>query len=91
MKLPKLGLRQALVLLYVTRPQMDDGFYSSQVNHTFGDSGYAALRALYEHKLVRKVKAKSGMPKTSRMWRVTTKGYKYSSVIESALDTATAQ
>ena len=91
MRLPKIGLRQALVLLYVTRPDMDEGFSSGQVNHTFGDSGYAALRALHEHKLVRKVRRKSGMPDTARMWRVTKKGCQYSTEIEKALDVVTAQ
>ena len=90
MKLPKLGLRQALVLLYVTRPEMDDGFSSAQVNHTFGESGYAALRALHEQKLVRKVRRKSGVPQTDRMWKVTKKGCQYSTLIECGLDTVTA-
>ena len=86
MKLPKLGLRQALVLLYITRQEMESGFSSGQVNHTFGDSGYAALRALHEQKLIRKIRLKSEAPKTDRMWKVTRKGYQYSIKIEKALD-----
>ena len=90
MKLPRLGLRQALVLLYVTRPEMDDGFSGAQVRHVFGESGYMSLRALHEQKLVRKVRHKSGAPQTVRMWAVTEKGNQYAILIEKALDVVTA-
>ena len=90
MRLPKIGLRQALVLLYITRPEMDDGFSSAQVSHAFGEDAHAALRALYDQKLVRKIRRKSGIPQTLRMWAVTDKGCQCAILIEKAFDVATA-
>jgi len=87
-KLPKLGLRQALVLLYVTRPEMDDGFSSAQLHHVFGDGAEAAMRTLRSYKLITPKDWVNG--RLARTWEATEKGYQYASQIEKAFDVVSA-
>ena len=88
MKLPKLGLRQALVLLYITRQEMDDGFSSAQINHVFGDGANAAIQALRGYKFIEPKQWANG--RMVRTWQATELGYQYANQIEKAFDIATA-